>query len=162
MHKNIRNLLLALGIALLVLPAAISDGHMREHKAGGHEKHGAKPAQYVFKGTFHLADSSVTVAKGNRHVRRAGLVGKTVVFDLSAARIRVADTNGDGTRDAADLQDGDQVVIQARLPRRDPGAGPFAARKLVDQTHKKAASGDDESGSGHHESGDDAPEGADD
>ena len=152
MHRYIRNLLLALGVALIVLPAALSDGHMLEHKAQGHEKYGAKPVQYVFKGTFHLADSSVTVAKGNRHVRRAGLVGETVVFDLSAARVRVADRNGDGKRDTADLQDGDKVVVQARLPRRDPGAGPFAARKLVDQT----AAGD-----GHHGGGE-APEGADD
>jgi hypothetical protein len=141
MHRNvlkfrIPKFLLALGVLVIVLPAAISDGHMREHKAAGHEKHGAKPVQYVFKGTFHLADSSVTVLKGNRHVRRAGLVGKTVVFDLSTTRIRVADTNGDGKRDAADLQDADKVVVQARLPRREPGAGPFAARKLVDQTHE--------------------------
>ena len=133
--RNIRRLLLTLGVMLLVIPAAVSDGKERErHHA---DKHAAKAVQYVFKGTFNVADSSVTVRKGNKHVRRANLVGTTVVFDLSAARIRVADTNGDGKRDAADLQDGDKVVVKARLPRRDPGSGPFAARELVDQTHKK-------------------------
>jgi hypothetical protein len=157
MHRNIRNILIALGVAVLVTPAAISEGREREQhgppasvlekKADQKDKHAAKKVQYVFKGTFHLADSSVTVLKGNKHVRRAGLVGETVVFDLSAARIRVADNNGDGKRDASDLQDGDKVVVQARLPRRDPGAGPFAARKLVDQTHKKDTAGDEPEGS---------------
>jgi hypothetical protein len=28
MHRNVRRVLLALGIALIVLPAAISDGHV--------------------------------------------------------------------------------------------------------------------------------------
>ena len=138
MHRNISRALLALGVTLIVLPAAVSDGHQLDKQAGHQDKHGAKNVQYVFKGTLHVADSSVTVLKGNKHVRRAGLVGETVVFDLSAARLRVADNNGDGKRDAADLQDGDKVVVQARLPRRDPGAGPFAARKLVDQTPEHA------------------------
>ena len=133
MHRNIRNLLLAVGVTLLVLPAAVSEGRQREQ----HAPHAAKAVEYVFKGTFNVADSSVTVAKGNRHVRRAGLVGVKVVFDLTAARIRVADANGDGKRDASDLQDGDKVVVKARLPRREPGTGPFVAAKLVDQTHKK-------------------------
>jgi len=154
MHRNIRNIFISLGVAVIVTPAAISEGHERDQHAKQHgppasvlEKHAAKKVQYVFKGTFHLADSSVTVLKGNKHVRRAGLVGETVVFDLAAARIRVADNNGDGKRDASDLQDGDKVVVQARLPRREPGAGPFAARKLVDQTHKKDAAGDEVEGS---------------
>ena len=147
MHRNIRLALLALGVTLIVLPAAVSDGHQLEKKSGHQDKHGAKAVQYVFKGTLHLADTSVTVLKGNKHVRRAGLVGQTVVFDLSGARIRVADNNGDGKRDAADLQDGDKVVVQARLPRRDPGSAPFAARKLVDQTHEQDA----ETATGSHD-----------
>jgi hypothetical protein len=152
-HRNIRNTLLALGVALLVLPAALSDGHERQGHGKAGDRHGPpasvveKQAQrkaakrahkvtYVFKGTFNLADSSVNVVKGNKHVRRAGLVGEQVVFDLTDARIVVADNNGDGERDATDLQDGDNVLVQARLPRREPGAAPFAARKLVDQSHK--------------------------
>lgn len=147
MHRYIRNTILMLGVMLLVLPAALSDGHER-HRDGKPASAGEKQAErkaarkahkvtYLFKGTFNVADSSVTVVKGNRHVRRAGLVGEQVVFDLADARIVVADTNSDGKHDAADLQDGDKVVVKARLPRREPGAAPFAARKLVDQSHKK-------------------------
>jgi hypothetical protein len=147
MHRYIRNTILMLGVTLLVLPAAVSDGHERrghgkpvsagEKKAEHKAAKKAHKVTYVFKGTFNLADSSVTVTKGNKHVRRAGFVGEKVVFDLTAARIVVADTNADGKRDAADVKDGDKVLVQARLPRREPGAAPFAARKLVDQSHKK-------------------------
>jgi hypothetical protein len=175
MHKNVRNALVALGVAVIVTPAAVSEGKVRdanakqdhrhgppasvvekkaERKAEKQAKHGDKKVTYVFKGTYGA--DGVNVLSGNKQVRRAGLVGQTVVFDLSAARIVVADHNGDGKRDASDLQDGDKVVVQARLPRRDPGAAPFAARRLVDQTHAKHA-GDDE-----HQGADDQPDSTDD
>jgi hypothetical protein len=128
-HRYVRNTILMLAVFLLVLPAALSDGH---------ERHAQKPDRevaYVFKGSFHVAGSTVSVVKGNRHVRRAGLVGQTVSFDLSAARVRVADVNGDGMRNAADLQEGDMVIVKAFAPRRTPGAGRFAAHKIVDQSH---------------------------
>ena len=128
MHRWLRNTVLTLGVFLLVLPAAISDGH---------ERHGPRQdrqAAYVFKGTFIAAGSSVSVLKGNRHVHLAGLVGETIAFDLAAARVHVADVNGDGLRDAADLQDGDVVVVKAYAPRRAPGAGRFVAHQVVDQT----------------------------
>jgi hypothetical protein len=127
-HRWLRNTVLMLGVFLLVLPAAISDGR---------ERHGPRQdrqAAYVFKGTFIAAGSSVSVLKGNRHVRRAGLVGQTLAFDLAAARVRVADVNGDGMRDVADLQDGDLVVIKAYAPRRAPGAGRFVAHMVVDES----------------------------
>ena len=129
MHSNIRTLILMLGVTLLVLPAALSDGH------GRHAQRPDRAVAYVFKGTFNVSGATVSVVQGNRHARRAGLVGTTVAFDLSGVRVRVADTNGDGTRDAADLQQGDVVVVKARLPRRTPGTAPFAARKVVDQSH---------------------------
>ncbi len=144
MNRTVRSILLALAVSLLVLPAAISEGHgppasvlekKADKKSGKAGKKANKKVTYVFKGTFTVADSSVAVLKGNKHVRRAGLVGESVVFDLSKASVKVADTNGDGKRDLADVKDGDKVVVKARLPRREPGAGPFAARKLVDQTH---------------------------
>jgi hypothetical protein len=128
-HRWLRNTVLMVGVFLIVLPAALSDGH---------ERHGLRhdrQATYVFKGTFNAAGASVGVLDGNRHVRRAGLVGQTVAFDLSAARVRVADVNGDGLRDAADLRDGDMVVVRALSPRRTSLAGRFAAHKVVDQTN---------------------------
>jgi hypothetical protein len=131
-HRAVRNTLLLLGVFLLVLPAALSDGHERQGKRPDRE------VAYVFKGSFNVAGSTVNVVEGNRHARRAGLVGQTVAFDLSGARIRVADVNSDGLRTAADLQDGDTVVVKARLPRRTPGSAPFAARKVVDQSHRRA------------------------
>lgn len=132
MHRYVRNTVLMLGVFLLVLPAALSDGH---------ERHGPKQDRkvaYVFKGTFNADGSTVSVVNGNRHVRRAGLVGQTVAFDLSGARVRVADVNGDGKRNAADLHDGDVVVVKAHAPRRNSGAGLFVARRVVAQRHKHA------------------------
>jgi hypothetical protein len=128
-HRYVRNTVLMVAVILIVLPAALSDGH---------ERHAQKPDRevaYVFKGSFHAAASTLSVVRGNRHVRRAGLVGQDVAFDLSSARVRVADVNGDGMRNAADLQEGDTVVVKAFAPRRTPGAGRFVAHKVVDQSH---------------------------
>ena len=41
--------------------------------------HEVRQVAYVFHGTFNVAGSSVSVVAGNRHVRRAGLVGQTVL-----------------------------------------------------------------------------------
>jgi hypothetical protein len=164
MHKNVRNALVALGVAVIVTPAAVSEGKERdahrhgapasvvEKKADHKAKHGDKKVTYVFRGTYGA--DGVKVTGGNKHVRRAGLVGQTVAFDLSTARIVVADNNGDGKRDASDLRDGDKVLVQARLPRRAPGAAPFSARKLVDQTHAKKPADDQPAGSEAPESTD--------
>lgn len=94
----------------------------------------SKRVGYVFKGTYG-GDGSVAVAKGNRHVRKAGLIDTTVAFDLSEARVVVADTNGDGSSDLADVAAGDEVQVKAKLPKADPGAQPFAAKHLIDKTH---------------------------
>jgi hypothetical protein len=133
-QKLPRAALAVVGAAALALPAAAAakGHHGAEQHAHGH--HGARPAHtvaYVFRGTWSAG--AVQVTGGNAHVRRAGLLGQSVAFDLSAARVVVADVNGDGARDAADVRDGDRVLVQARLPKGDPGAGPYAARKLVDK-----------------------------
>ena len=83
----------------------------------------------------HAGGGSVEVSHGNAHVRHASLVDTTVQFDLSNAKLTVADTNEDGTVDAADLVTGDSVVVKARLPKSDPGPQPFAAKHLVDRTN---------------------------
>ena len=77
----------------------------------------------------------MSVEHGSAHVRKAGLVGQDVQFDLTGAKLGVADTNADSIVDATDVLVGDAVVVKARLPKRDPGSQPFAARHLVDQTN---------------------------
>ena len=110
----------------------------------GHSKsgtHGNPTVSYVFKGTY-AGDGSVVVTKGNAHVKKAHLVGETVSFDLANARIVVADTNADGVKDVNDVATDDKVVVKARLPKKDPGEQPFAAKQLVDQTHSGDTSSD--------------------
>ena len=138
-HRYVRNTLLMLGVFLLVLPAALSDGH---------ERHAQKPDRqvaYVFKGTFHAAGPSVSVVQGNRHVRRAGLVGQEVAFDLSTARVRVADVNGDGMRNSADLQRGRhrrrQGAPAASHARRRAVRGPQGRRPDRAAASARAATG---------------------
>jgi hypothetical protein len=133
-----KNLLVALGAVSLAVPAAaLADpGHGHGH-GNGH----VPAVQYVFKGTYAGA-GVVTVDKGNRHVRRAELVDTPVTFDLAGAKLEVADTNLDTLVDANDLVTDDVVLVQARLPKGDPGSQPFPARKVVDKTHP-ADSGDD-------------------
>jgi hypothetical protein len=139
-------LLAAFAVAALAVPAAAiakpGHGHGHGHGPAGHGPgafdhpgHGHNPVvTYVFKGTFD-GTSSVEVAHGNSRVRKGGLVGTTVEFDLTNTRLTVADTSGDGVTDATDVLADDKVVVKARLPKHDPGPEPFAARHLVDQTH---------------------------
>jgi hypothetical protein len=90
---------------------------------------------YVFKGTYSGDGLTVAVTKGNKHVASAELVGTAVAFDLDSARITTSDTNGDGVRTIEDVAEGDKVLVQAKLPKSDPGAAPYTAKHLVDQTH---------------------------
>ena len=129
MSRTTRRAAVAIGAAALLLPSAA----VAKDKPAKPAKP-AKTANYVVKGVWN-ADGSVTVSGGNARVRKGGLVGQTLTFTLDTAKLRVADTNADGAVTAADVVAGDKVVIQARLPRTEPGTGPFAARKLVDQTH---------------------------
>lgn len=92
-----------------------------------------KLATYVVKGVYDEA-GQVDVTSGNSHAKRAGLIRQNVSFDFRQAKLVVADTNADGTLTEADLQAGDKVVVQLKLPRA-LGDGPYAARKVVDKTH---------------------------
>src|SRR5215210_5227223 len=125
----------ALGVAALAIPAAAvaNNGH----------GHGKNPiVSYVFKGTY-AGNGHVDVARGNRHVRRADLLGD-IEFNLADTRLSVADTNSDTLIDATDVLSGDAVVVKARLHKNDPGPSPFAARHLVDQTNPADDSDDTE------------------
>src|SRR3954452_22293496 len=110
---------LALGAAPAALaerpadPGSQGHGHSKEHghgNANGHSKAGGKAVvMYVFKGTYSGA-GDVAVDHGNAHVRKAGLVGTTVSFTLTSAKIVVADNDGNGTKDVADVRNLDRVV----------------------------------------------------
>jgi hypothetical protein len=136
--------LVALGTAALAVPAA-AIAKPGDHGHGGHghgHGHGGNPTvMYVFKGTYG-GDGVVSVNHGNGHVNKADLVGQDVQFDLTNARLVVADANADGSVTADDVASGDHVLVQARLGKQDPGAQPFAARQLVDQSNPPADDGD--------------------
>lgn len=136
MSRFRRSLIVALGVAALAIPAgavAQPGSHGQgQGKANGHAK--VHNVAYVFKGVY-AGESKVEVKAGNAHVKKAGLVGTTVTFDLSSAKIVVADTNGDGMQNLEDVKTGDKVLVKAMLPRKNPGTQPFAAKRLVDQTN---------------------------
>jgi hypothetical protein len=125
-----KNALIIAALTAIAIPATAVANNGHGHGNG----HGPKAVSYIFKGSY-AGGGSVDVNHGNGHVKQAGLVGTTVQFDLSNAKLTVADTNGDGTVDANDITTGDKVLVQARLPKSDPGAQPFAAKHLVDQTN---------------------------
>jgi hypothetical protein len=151
MNRLRNSLLVALGVAVLAFPAGAVANHGESHgKAKGHAKNGkakghangkgkghAKPHEvgYLFRGLY-AGEGMVEVKHGNAHVRKGGFVGETVEFDLTDARLVVGDANGDGKRDIADVEEGDWVLVKARLPRNDPGSEPFEAKWLIDKTNK--------------------------
>jgi hypothetical protein len=122
-------------VAMMTAPLAGAKPHEGGHGHGS--GHGPKGVAYVFKGTY-VDSATVDVTAGNKHVRNAGLVDTAVGFDFGAAKVSVGDVNGDGTADLADVAAGDQVVVKLKAPKGDPGAQPFAARQLVDQTQPAA------------------------
>ena len=152
MKISYRQLIAAAGALALAVPGAAlakpgnGHGHGQGDGQGNAPPRNTAPVQgqgqgqhavsYVFKGTWSAADGSVEVTSGNAHVRKGGFVGQAVEFDLTGAKLVVADTNGDGSRTAADLKDGDRVLVVARLPRKSPGSAPYKARLLVDQSHR--------------------------
>ena len=160
-----------LGAAVLAVPGTAvakgdhGKGHGKakqekaEHKSHKQDKtdkaakKAKKPKNFVFRGVYK-GDGVVTVVSGNSYVRKGGYVGQDVAFDLSAAKLIVADTDGVPGVTAADVQAGDVVLVQARLPRGskapEPVEAPAAeasgdeaptadaaikARKLIDFTH---------------------------
>jgi hypothetical protein len=135
MTRMRRTLIAALGVAALAIPSAVVANQGENHGSGqgqGHSK--THNVAYVFKGTYE-GEGKVKVAHGNSRVRKGGFLEQIVSFDLTGARITVADTNSDTVTDLNDVQVGDKVLVKAMLPKNDPGTQPFAAKRLVDQTH---------------------------
>jgi hypothetical protein len=137
-----RPLAVLVAIGLLGAPAAATardrddDGRHRAtaETRGASKRSGGRMAleTFVFTGTY-AGDGAVAVTGGNGKVRKNRLVGTTVAFDFASARLSAPDANADGAVDLADLQVGERLVVQARLPRRvdAASAGVVVARRVV-------------------------------
>jgi hypothetical protein len=122
----------AVPTAAVAKPDQPGGGHGKGHaQAKGQSK--AKNA--VFKGAVVSTDT--TAGSVVVHVLKVNHWSKSfkdtdVTFTVAAVKkINVADTNGDGKRDLADVKAGDPVLVQARISK--DSTQPFAARKLNDQ-----------------------------
>ena len=119
---------IAIGVLALAVPSAAVAKPGTGHGGGK-----TKPAQYVVEGTY-AGGGVVSISHVSGHARKAGWKGQDIAFDLSSAEIRAVDANLDGTVDVTDVAVGDEVQVKARLPKGDPGAGPYVAQRLVDLT----------------------------
>ena len=145
---NLKRTIAAFGVAALVAcPAAAT---AKKDTSGGPSK-GADSAEqgkgkgkgktkkpkvqtYEFKGLVvatGAGTAQVAVSGGNSRGRK--LKGQTVTFDLSKAKLKVADVNKDGKRDLADVAAGDRVNVQAKVAGPVDPAAPIAARHFVDK-----------------------------
>jgi VCBS repeat-containing protein len=149
-------LLPLLGAMALAVPgAALADsgsgqgqGHGKAN-APGQLKKGTTPSSHtppahgrgrnlILKGAVTAVDTTantVTVSvTGGNHAAKA-FKGQTVVFDVSKARIRAADSNGNGTRnELADVAANDKVLVHVHLAKGTTATPPLAAKQLVDKT----------------------------
>jgi hypothetical protein len=98
--------------------------------------HGRK-VTLVFQGSVTAIDATsetatVKVKKGNHAARR--FAGDSVDLDASAARVEVADVDGDGTAGLTDVSTGDRVLVHVRVPAASVTTTPLPASLLVDLT----------------------------
>lgn len=126
--------------------AAQAQGHAGGHGQGSAHRHIPMVA-LIAHGTVVSIDTTtntavVQVTRVNHH--GMGLVGTQVTIDLSKAAISVADVDGDGQENLADVAVSDQVLVHGRIPLRGSLTGPFSAARLIDQTHPASS---DSSGS---------------
>jgi hypothetical protein len=155
-----RMIAVVLGATVLAVPgtAVAGPGHGKgkgkaaekvakhERKTNGKKDKSAKAKKavtFIFKGVYK-GEGVVSVQSGNAHAKKGGYVGKDVTFDLASAKVVAAEFDNVAGLTAADLQVGDQLLVQARLPRGtkapvagEEGAEPAAivARKVIDKTH---------------------------
>lgn len=115
----------------------------------------ASPAQTGRTESFQLRGTVVSVDPGTDQVtlmvtktnhggRGRQLVGQTLTFDLTGARLKVRDTNGDGMRDVNDVMAGDVAKLRARIAHPLPSTftAPIAAQRFEDRSHDHATNDD--------------------
>ena len=136
-----------LGAAVLAVPGTAlakgdhpkGKGHEKTHKVEKKakkdkaSKKAKKPHTYVFKGVYK-GDGVVTVTSGNSRVRKGGYVGQDVTFDLTSAKVVAADADGVAGITAADVQPGDEVLVQARLPRGTKAPEPTTSEPTATES----------------------------
>ena len=143
-----RNLAVLSAAALVAFPAGAtaksghdggSDKGGKHADTGGKGKKPKKPKKpkvqtYEFKGLVAaVADGSVQVQVLHGNSRGKKFKGQTLTFDLSKAKVKVADVNNDGKRDLADVAAGDRVQVQAKVAGPVDPAQPVVARHFVDK-----------------------------
>ena len=159
MGMKLKPTLAVLGAAALVaFPAGATakNGHGGDQAGKGGDKAAetAKPKKpkkpkvstYEFKGLVTaVTDAGVQVQVVGGNSRGKNFKGQTLTFDLSKAKVKVADVNKDGKRDAADIAAGDRVNVQAKLPRGDVDTSQaLPARHFVDKGPAPAPEPEDE------------------
>ena len=143
--------------ALVAFPAGATakNANGGDHSGkGGKAAETAKPKKpkkpkvdtYEFKGLVKAVGADgvqVEVLGGNSRGKK--FKGQTLTFDLSKAKVKVADVNKDGKRDAADIAVGDRVNVQAKLPRGAVDTSQaLPARHFVDKGPVPAPEPEDE------------------
>ena len=143
-----KRLLPILGAAALVLPGvalasgnhkALAKGHVKPANAHSNTAPAkGRGRNLVVKGTVSAVDTTamtVTVTVTHTNHAAKSLKGTDVVFDVSKASIRAADTNGNNVRnELADVKVGDKVLVHAHLAKGAALTQPIPARQLRDQT----------------------------
>jgi hypothetical protein len=142
---NFKRTIAALGVAALVAcPAGATakgphggkdKGATTVEDGGGKGKKPKKPKKpkvlnYEFKGLVAAVGDGtveVTITGGNKRGRE--LERQTVTFDVTKAKVKVADVTGDGKRDLADVAVGDRVRVQVKA------SGVVDSSKVVPARH---------------------------
>jgi acylphosphatase len=158
---NFKRTIAALGVAALVAcpagatakgphgggkgkaPQSVQDDTGSEGKKPKKPKK-QKVANYEFKGTVAAVGDGtveVTITGGNRRARE--LERQVVTFDVTDAKVKVADVNGDGERNLADVAVGDVVKVQAKVAGPVSSSKVVTARRLLDKGPAKPPSDDD-------------------
>ena len=104
-------------------------------RRGGHGQDVQGPKRFNVRGTVISADPSgetvvIKVTKVNHGHRGRALAGRTLVLDVSSARLDVSDVNGDGQADLADVASGDQVDAVVTI---GASSGQLVAQRLRDK-----------------------------
>jgi hypothetical protein len=125
---NLKRSLAVLGAAALVAfpagamakngPGGGSGGKSAEAKGEHKKPKKPKTSTYQFRGLVTaVGDGTLQVDVKSGNSRGKKFKGQTLTFDVTKAKIQVADVNRDGKRDVADVAVGDRVQVQAKLPR---------------------------------------------